>query len=218
MKERIYTIPLTEVVAPGVGCPFCLLAARAEGALLRLYLEGMLVDVEWRGRILRDWLCPRHLAGLQMEGRKLGGAIIVQALLQAALAELGHENGAASLPAWGTSCLACQDIGRAVCQHAEAYIHTWIAEAEFRTLAAKADPFCLPHLSLLHREAGRLPGRQRDPLRAELLRFEEAALRPLLGEVDWFIKKFDVRFREAPWQGAEDAVERAVAILAGERP
>ena len=218
MKERIYTIPLTEVVVPGAGCPFCLLAAKAEGALLRLYLEGMLVDVEWRGRVLRDWLCPRHLAGLQMEGRKLGGAIIVQALFQAALDELGHQNGPASLPAWGTSCLACQDIARAVCQHTEAYLHTWIAETDFRALAAKADPFCLPHLSLLHREAGRLPARQRDPFRAELLRFEEASLRPLLAEVDWFIKKFDARFREAPWQGAEDAVERAAAILAGERP
>ena len=184
MKERIYTIPLTEVVAPGAGCPFCLLAAKAEEALLRLYLEGMLVDVEWRGRILRDWLCPRHLAGLQMQGRKLGGAIIVQALLQAALAELGRRNGPVSLPAWGTSCLACQDMARIVCQHAEAYLYTWIAEAEFRALAAKADPFCLPHLSLLHREAGRLPGRQRDPFRAELLRMEEAALRPLLAEVD----------------------------------
>ncbi len=215
MRERIYTIPLTEVIVPGRGCPFCLLAARAESALLRVYLDGMLVDIDWRGRVLENWLCHRHLTGMQAETRKLGGAIVAQALLCSALTALERPGGEAPLPSWGSSCLACQDIERTLVHHADSFLLTWLAEPEFRQSVARADPFCLPHLALIHRLAGRLPRRKRAPLRAELLRLEEAALRPLLEKVDWFVRKFDARFKDAPWDGAEDAVERAVSVLTG---
>ena len=215
MKERIYTIPLTEVIVAGRGCPFCRLAARAEEALLRVYLEGMLVDVGWRGRVLEKWLCRHHLAGMQGQARKLGGALVTQALLRKALEILADHTGNACLPDWGSSCVACQDMDRTLLHHADAFISTWFAEPDFRSLAAKADPFCLPHLALIYHQTSRVSRRERVSLRAELSRLEEEALRPLLAEVDWFVRKFDARFQDAPWQGAEDAVERAVAVVAG---
>lgn len=211
MRERIYTIPLTDVVVPGGGCPFCRLCAKAEEAMLQTYLDGMLIDIEWRGRILREWLCERHLWGMQRRARKLGGAIVTQALLGQALADLE----AGRMPLWGTTCTACGDLQRTLAHHAEAFIHTWLNEGDFRALAAAADPFCLPHLSLLNREAGRLPRRKREQMRTELARMEAEALKPLLGKVDWFVRKHDARFQDAPWNGAEDAVERAIAVLAG---
>ncbi|MGE5598054.1 MAG: DUF6062 family protein [Bacteroidota bacterium] len=212
MKERIYTIPLSEVLIPGAGCPFCHLAAKAEPALLRVYLEGLLVDVGWRGRVLDEWLCRRHLAGMQTETRRLGGAIVVQALLRQALADLSRD-GDAPLPAWGSSCLACRDVHRTLLQHAGAFLHTWATEPEFRAMVARADPFCLPHLSLLHRETARLPLRHRRPVRADLRRLGEKTLAPLLAGVDWFVRKHDARYRDAAWDGAEDAVEKAIAAL-----
>jgi len=175
----------------------------------------MLVDIEWRGRVLTEWLCPRHLAGMQRPARKLGGAIVAQALLDSALGSLTNHGHRAPLPDWGASCVACHDIRRTIAVHAEAFLHAWLAEPEFRTLAAAAGPFCLPHFSLLYRQAGRITRRHRTWIRAELLRQEEAALRPLLDKVEWFVRKFDARFQDAPWDGAEDAVEQAVGVLAG---
>lgn len=217
MRERIYTVPLSEVIVAGQGCPFCLLAAKAEKALLRVYLDGMLVDIDWRGRVLREWLCARHLAGMQTETRKLGGAIITQALLAAALEALVKQEAGGSLPDWGGSCVACRDLTETLTRHAEAFVHTWVSEPDFRAMVSRADPFCLPHLALVIGQAGRLPRRSRAEVRAGLLRMEEEALRPLLAKVDWFVKKFDARFRDEPWDGAEDAVLRAVEVLAGRR-
>jgi len=35
----------------------------------------------------------------------------------------------------------------------------------------------------------------------------------LLGDVSWFIKKFDYRYHDEPWGDAKDAVERAIRFL-----
>ena len=35
-------------------------------------------------------------------------------------------------------------------------------------------------------------------------------------DVSWFCKKFDYRYDEEPWGNSKDAVERAIAFLAGE--
>ena len=52
MKQNIYTIPLTEALREGE-CPFCYLLERTERDLIRLYLEGGLMEPDWRGQIGR---------------------------------------------------------------------------------------------------------------------------------------------------------------------
>lgn len=216
MRERIYTIPLTDVLLPGLGCPFCLLRRRAEEAMLHVYLDGMMVDVAWRGRVLREGFCARHLQGLQRTTRKLGGAILAQALLEEALTILEQAGGRASLPDWGSTCAACADLDRSLQHHIAAFIHTWTVEPDFRTLAAGADQFCLPHLSLVWQACARLPARSRLEIRTALAGQAKETLARLAEEVGWFVRKHDARFRDEPWNGAEDAVERAVRVLAGE--
>lgn len=196
----------------GGGCPFCLLAAKAESGLLRVYLEGMLIDIDWRGRVLNEWLCRGHLSGMQSQARKLGGAIVAQAMLRHALGLLEQDK---RLPSWGTTCVACRDIEQTVRHHVQSFLQSWLSEPDFRRLAAAADAFCLPHFAMVLASAGSLPRREQTIVREALTRRQLEALAPLQSQIDWFVKKFDARFQAEPWNGAEDSVERAVDVLTG---
>ena len=44
---------------------------------------------------------------------------------------------------------------------------------------------------------------------------EAAFLEKLGGDVSWFVKKFDYRYADEPWNDAKDAVERAAVFLNG---
>ena len=44
-------------------------------------------------------------------------------------------------------------------------------------------------------------------------KIESACIEKLCGDVSWFCKKFDYRYKDEPWNDSKDAVERAIKFL-----
>ena len=210
MKENIYTIPLQDALIEGE-CPFCYLLNRTEKDLIRLYVEGGLMEPDWRGLLLEHGLCDRHLQMLFEDSSRLATAILVKGLLD-------HEEERLSKnrpkpPA--VSCLACQDLERAFQHYAAGFLMTMVKEPEFRE-QARSSGLCVTHLwELLRYKSSKF--KRLDPaLESEIIEATRERMRVTRKDLEWFIKKFDYRFENEPWNGAEDALERGVRLMGGD--
>lgn len=211
MKETIYTIPLRDALIDGE-CPFCYLLARTETNLLQLYLEGGLMEPDWRGRLLDKGLCGDHLKKIYEGSSRLGVAILVQSLLRQAEERLSMGSKRREAPE--SSCLACEDLANAFRHYADGYLTTLAREDDFR-LEARNSGLCLPHLFELLRFVKTRRFRVRPECMEEVIATSRRRLAATEKDLAWFIQKFDYRFADDPWNGAEDAVERTVRLLGG---
>lgn len=120
-------------------------------------------------------------------------------------------------------CLACKHIDGFLRQHCQLIARMYRDETEFRRVFASSKGFCIPHTFIFVDSLRGIPRSGSHPdshnshkeIISDVLRLLRANLERLSGELGWFIKKFDYRFADAPWNGTEDSVERAIQKLAG---
>ncbi len=78
-------------------------------------------------------------------------------------------------------------------------------------MLTKAKGYCIPHFGDLLESAQRyLNEKEQKRLREILFPQMENSLERMIGDVDWFQKKFDYRFKDAEWKNSKDAVQRAM--------
>jgi hypothetical protein len=212
LRETIYTIPLTDALTEG-RCPFCYLHRRTEEQLLHLYLEGGVMEPDWRGRLLEKGLCGPHLERLFQGSPQLGMAILAKSLVDQADETLAANGKRRRPEPHQDTCLACDDLEAAFHHYAESFLLTYRKETDFRE-RVRQSAFCLPHLWQLIRHMAQKPWRDGE-LEKELIHTARTYLGTVQTDLNWFIQKFDYRFDQEPWNGAEDALERALRLLGG---
>jgi hypothetical protein len=212
VRETIYTIPLTDALAEG-GCPFCYLHRRTEEQLLHLYLEGGVMEPDWRGRLLEKGLCGPHLQKLFQSSPRLGMAILTKSLVDQAGELMAESAKKRRLEAPPSSCLACSDLTDAFGHYTESFLLTYRKEADFREQMRQSS-LCIPHLWRVIRYVSRKPWRNGETEK-EFIDTARTYLATVQKDLNWFIQKFDYRFDQEPWNGAEDALERALRLIGG---
>lgn len=172
------------------------------------------MEPDWRGRLLEKGLCGVHLRRLFEGSARLGMAILTKSLVDQAgeMLETNEKSRKPVSPA--ASCLACSDLEEAFCHYVDSFLLTYKREADFREKANRS-ALCLPHLWEMLRYMGQKRWRDID-LEKEFLTSALQRLQGVQKDLDWFIKKFDYRFDNEPWNGAEDALERALSLLGAE--
>ena len=78
---------------------------------------------------------------------------------------------------------------------------------------------CMHHLAqVLDAAPGYVKEKEQEELRKLLFAQMEGHLDRMIDQLEWFQKKFDYRYRDADWNGAQDAVPRAMQKIAGGYP
>ncbi len=92
-------------------------------------------------------------------------------------------------------------------------------DSEFMELLRGGKGVCIHHLAdVLDAAPQYLNDKQQKELRELLFSQMETNLDRMIDELEWFQKKFDYRYRDADWNGAQDAVQRAMQKIAGGYP
>ncbi len=92
-------------------------------------------------------------------------------------------------------------------------------DSEFMDLLKNGKGVCIHHLAdVLDAAPQYVTDKQQKELRELLFAQMEIHLGRMIDELEWFQKKFDYRYRDADWNGAEDAVPRAMQKIAGGYP
>ena len=96
------------------------------------------------------------------------------------------------------------------------FFHLYKNEKNFRERFLSQEMFCLPHYrELLEYGQKFLSKKEYDVFAKELQEIENRYLETLQGDIDWFCKKFDYRYKEEDWKNSRDAIERTVYTLTG---
>ena len=210
MHEKIYTITVNEAFEAASGCPFCRLYARLESNETDIILGGAMMEPAIRIETNKRGFCADHLTALFGMKNRLSLALILEShMSQNILPAVGKGHAGHT-----GECYICERIEYALVRMLECAALLWKRESEFRKLLDGQEYFCLPHYARLL-ECGKYTlskkeyAGYREALQAVVSRYAAS----LHEDLSWFIKKFDYRYADEPWDGAQDAVERAMRFL-----
>lgn len=240
MKEKLYTIPVNEAFDKDDECPFCVLSEKLEDDILNYILGPSYMEEDVREKTDEMGFCKRHYRQIYQAQNRLGVALMVDTHLKKWIeetealldAEAEGQKKRGILKKEDTpsayliksqevlhACYACQRMQGRMDSYLETFFYLWKNEAEFQKKVLSGRGFCLEHFSLLLTEARRRFSSEKYREFVKLLvPVQKENYRRLQKEVDWFIQKFDYRFKDAPWGTAEDSVRRAIRKLAGMDP
>lgn len=221
MKQNLCTIPLSEVLEPKRGCPFCRMERMLEERLLEYILGPAMMEPDIRIRTNQEGFCPRHLEKMLARRNKLQTALLLETrllelekrLFTPSLEKAGRAGGEAL-----ESCFLCRELAEGVERLLATFFRQYDASLEFKALFRGQEYLCLPHYARLARTAARfLPKKAQKGFHEDLNALAGTRLRLLIQDVRRFTDLFDYQKREnKELSGAQDALERAFSFLAGE--
>ncbi|MDD4493361.1 MAG: DUF6062 family protein [Eubacteriales bacterium] len=104
MKEKIYTIPVTDVFSVDCECPLCLLEERLENEELEYYLGPAHMEPDHRLATNEKGFCKRHFGMLyHKQENTLGLALIIETHLEKLSRDLKQKVKATGMKASGTN-------------------------------------------------------------------------------------------------------------------
>ncbi len=228
MKERIYSIPLTDALNENCGCVMCSLEKKLEEDAVAYFMGASKMEPDVRIMTNKKGFCRRHLHIMEENGSPLGLALMLDTHLEEVRSRLDKKGKVGGLFASKKNISAvCNEIdsitgGCVVCDKLEGHIfdaaanlvYLWDKEKDFRKKLEEAQPLCLPHLSLvLKASAEELGGKRLDEFTDFILKSQSEKFAALNEDVNWFTKKFDFNNKDADWKNSKDAVPRAVEKL-----
>ena len=243
MKEKLYTIPVSEGFETTDECPFCAMERNEEHRAIR-YFAGpgaSYMEPDVRASTDKAGFCGSHMKKLYDYGNALGSALMLQTYyaglleeMQAQLDdyELPPQKGllhkkripAEGSPYWQrlqerlNSCAICEKVD----YNMERYMETFfflLKEPEFRQKVASCKGFCLRHFTQLLASAEEyLPNAQREWFLKTVPGLMLENMARVKEDLDWMIAKYDYRNASKPWGNSRDALQRSMQKLQGIYP
>ena len=228
MKEKIYTIPVTEAFSVECECPVCVLQKKLEDEYVIYFLGPSLMEPDCRLVTNEKGFCRRHFELLyNKQENRLGLGLVIDTHIQEQTGKLFGQ----SKPGKGTkliddtlallkklesSCAICSKLEYTMDRYMDVVMYLWFREADFRQLFNSKKGFCLVHLRLLLESAKKYLKKADAAVFADnLLRMQLANLERIQQEVNWFTKKFDYRYNDSSWGNSKDALQRSMQKLVG---
>ena len=218
MKERIYTIPISEVFESKDGCPICRMRNLLEERCVEYITGAAMMEPDIRIETNRLGFCKDHFEMMRARKNRLSLALI----LETRLAEV-HKNVFEKKKIFGKkaeplrhTCYVCQKIDSVMEGMVDNILKMFTTDAEFRKLFSEQETVCLPHYELLMSAAARKLSKKQLPLFKDALDpLTERYLAALTEDVHFFTTRFDYRFggKDAEWGNSKDSIERAIWFL-----
>lgn len=241
MKEKIYTIPINDAFDAESECPFCVLKQKLEDDVLNYILGPSYMEEDTREQTDKLGFCSMHYHRMFSAGNRLGLAMILKTHIQKfnnesktlLMNELEMKNHSkkgifgvkeTTPPSFcsladdvSTGCFACSRIENSMDNYYETFFYLWKTEEEFRTKVIGSKGFCINHFSrILSIGKKKLNKTAYAEMLKSLVPIQLDNFGRIEDELEWFIKKFDYRFKDEPWKTSKDAVERGILKVSGQ--
>ena len=240
MRETIYTIPVMDAFREDCECAFCQMRKMLEQHALDFILgaSASYMESDIREKTNALGFCRRHYSMMFTMPNRLGVALMAQTHLSDVRKAVGHIVKSSSKtrprkPLFGggneapsalsaymgkleKDCYVCDMMESTFAKYVDTFFMLWPKEETLRDLVKNGKGFCLPHFALVMAAAGQLSGAQYEEFVTLVSEVQMNNLARMQEDIDWFIQKFDYRFREEPWKNSKDAVRRLIQKLSSE--
>ena len=232
LKEKIYTIPLTDAYSEPCECPFCVLEKKLEKEAAEYALGASMMEPESRIESNKKGFCRRHFEFLLKEQKALSLALVLDTHLAEITKNIEDvpkpekqglfskkasfiDSALEKVSEFNSGCVICDKLDYTLGKFARVFWYLYKNEPEFKEKVLNSNGFCLPHFELILKNAkAELGATCAEKLAGEIIELQLRSLKTLNEDTNWFTKKFDYRFKDAPWNNSKDAIPRAVNKLA----
>lgn len=229
MKDKLYTIPVTEAFETDCECPVCAMRKKLETNAIEYTMGPSYMEDDVREATSRLGFCEKHLEMLYKNQNRLGLALILKSHMDKlikdvekrvdpkfSLASMFKKKGekpevVTFLNELEEHCFVCEKIEGTYERYIATIFHLYQREESFRTLFGASKGFCTPHYNKLYSSAFQYLGKEElDAFIKELNRLYLDNMKRVRDDLEWFINKFDYRYTNEPWKNAKDALPRSM--------
>ena len=253
MKEKIYTIPVTDAFAVDCECPLCVLEKKLEDESIEYALGPSLMEPDKRQETNELGFCKEHFEAMyNKQVNRLGLALMIDTFLQEKNSKIKKifESKSSAIGKDATAgmvknisnklsskqtdteklvaelvteldnidknCAICSKLEHTIDRYIDVIFYLYFKEPEFRETFNSKKGFCLKHLKqLLSSTKKYLNPSQTAIFTKNIMEMQLQHLERIEKEVDWFTKKFDYRYNDAPWGNSKDAIIRSIQKIRG---
>lgn len=229
-KEKIYTIPVTDAYKEADDCPICYMYNKLVRDKIDFLLDTAYMEDDIRSETNRLGFCEKHYTMINKETNRLGIALILETHMKSVHQDLmkktksfiqtkkslfGNKETQSSVNQFIqetlNKCYICETVDITFNMYLDTLIYLYKKDTVFKDLFEKTDFYCMKHYGLLY-DLGieKLKPAEQPPYLNTLNTTYQNAMDQILEDMDWFIKKFDYRYKEEPWKNARTAIPKAL--------
>lgn len=245
MKEKLYTIELTDAVKSGDECCFCWLERKMEQENLEFVLGSSYMESDVREETSLHGFCRHHTKMMYDYGNTLGNAWILKSRMEKVRADLAGRTGTKTPQAnrssilksffsgagkhgagksgetrgGADSCYICGRMEKIYARMLDTFAWMLEHDSDFGKSLSESKGFCLRHFEEAEEICERTCRTQVwEEWKPKLDRLMMENLDRVQEDVNWLIEKYDYRNKDADWKESRDAVPRAMQKLVGTHP
>jgi len=219
MKERIYSIPLSEALEQNCDCVLCSLEERLEEQAVEYFLGPSMMEPDAREITNEKGFCRRHLSMLFEKKNRLSLALTLETHIKELSEKLTvskksgmfSKESPAKLTSDGIyntvcSCALCDKLSSQMNDAAGNLAYLWDKEEDFRKMFESSNGLCLEHSALVTKVCdGEISGKKKEEFLSLIIKMQKEKLASLYGNLHSFILSFD--YRNANKELSEDEKE-----------
>lgn len=229
-KEKIYTIPVMDAYKEDCACPICHMYKKLERDKVDFLFDTAYMEDDIRSETNRLGFCDKHYDMINLESNRLGLALILQTHLGTAEAQIQKKIKASKgikrnkkaqtmvemVNQISNHCYICETVDVAFQLYLDTVFFLYKKDDDFLPVFKNTKGYCMKHFALLFDMAPqKLKGAQYEAFIDTLIQVYERNISEIQGNIDWFVKKFDYRFKDEPWHNAKTAIPQTLKVLAG---
>lgn len=232
MKEKLYTIPVNDAFDAGKECALCHMRNKLERNAIDFTMGNSYMEDDIRTVTSKLGFCKLHMKNLNEDENRLGLALILKSHLDKNIEDIEKLNKK-SFPASKKSifkkksgeelemvshlneiigsCYICNTINETFGRYVATVFHLYKTSEEFRKKFKDCKGFCMEDYAILYENAHNyLKNEALEEFLKELNKLYLENIKRLRDDLDWFVTKFDYRYKDEPWKNSKDAIERTI--------
>ncbi len=228
MKEKLYTIPINDAFAVDCECPICAMRKVLENNAVEFTMGPSYMEDDIRMETDRLGFCMPHMKMLMEQDNKLGLALVLHTHIKHTNTEIDKrmkmpvqagslfkKAGPNALLEYiddlNKSCYICSRIDNTFDRYLHTVVVLWKTDDEFKKTYKNCKGFCTEHLGALLKEGEKcLSKDQFTEFRRITCELYSENMKRMADDLEWFINKFDYRYKDEPWKNAKDSITRAI--------
>ncbi|MEG7530787.1 MAG: DUF6062 family protein [Hungatella sp.] len=242
MKDKLYTIELTDAMKSGEECPLCYLERKLEQNAIEFVLGSSYMESDMREKTDQQGFCQKHTKIMYDYGNALGNAWIWKSRLEYLRQGLEKQMDAfvpektSILDRWKkkesiktgigdwirneeSHCYVCSRIEDTYARVLDTFTYLVKRDPDFLNLVKNCKGFCIHHFAdLTDICEKKLDNKEKEILFPVLFAQMNQQLERVQGDIDWLIEKYDYLNAEKDWKNSKDALPRTMQKIVGGYP
>lgn len=232
MAEKLYTIPVNEVFEKQCECPICDIYNTLEKNALEFTMGPSYMEDDIRAMTDKTGFCKLHADKLIKMNNRLGMALILKTHTDKINKDIQKLSSNLNSKIMfkkadnkelldyinniNSSCFVCNRIEPVFQRYIATIFHLWKNDSSFKEKYIKSNGFCMEHYALLVEQSTKeLNKKNADEFLEITTRLYNENMVRINEELEWFINKFDYKYKDEPWKNSKDSVPRALTKLNG---